>query len=92
MLSAENDGVSVEASMTEKNEEPEERKDKVESREQDGPKKDEKHGKKETPLYEDEVRDGMHVNRSWWYIDHLQIITLSCTSFYQYVWQKKPHP
>ena len=63
MLSVETNGGSVEARMTGKNEET---KDNVEIRAQDGPKEDEKHRKQETTLYEeDEVRDGMHVNRSW---------------------------
>lgn len=66
MLSVETKNGSVEARMTKNNEGQEERKDNVKSREQDRPKKDEKHGEQETPLYkEDEVRDGMHVNRSW---------------------------
>lgn len=66
MLSVETKNGSVEARMTKNNEGQEERKDNVKSREQDGPKKDEKHGEQETMVYaEDEVRDGMHVNRSW---------------------------
>ena len=61
MLSVERKDDSVEARMTKNN-----GKDSVESREQDEPKKDEKHRERETMVYgEDEVRDGMHVNRSW---------------------------
>ena len=65
MLTVETDG-SEEASMTKNNEVQEERKHNVESREKDGLKRDEKHGEQEKMVYEEvEVRDGMHVNRSW---------------------------